>query len=425
MGESERHIHSGEPRKRSHSWKEGDLLTFVRVRFPGNIRSFPFLVGKRHFQYGQKVLAMSDRGMDVGYINSFPYQLPFKRALLPLHSISRVAEEEDLTSQQESLERIRMAQNLCKELVEMMGLDMTVTHVESIEFGKKMVFYFHAPARVDFRELVKSLVGRLGMRVEMRQISVRDRTAGMGSIGACGLMTCCSSFLQNYGRVSIKMAKNQNLSLVADKVNGVCGQLKCCIKYEDEMYRERRRQMPSENDLISTANGDKGKVVRLHLMSEEFEMLTDKGQLRRYAKEQYLEDGNYPSGETFPGQFEHVVVENQSTIGGEKKPKKESTEEFEWGDALRAHSDNENEDQQDSPDSEEDEEDFVDGEEETEEDKLALKKAQSLSLEDQEKAAQGMERKSHHPNNKKGGNGNWKGKKGRRSFSRKRNKKQR
>ena len=421
------------------------MLTFVRVRFPGNTRSFPFLVGKRHFQYGQKVLAMSDRGMDVGYINSFPYRMAFKESLLPVRSISRVAEEEDLKEQRAMIDRTRMAQNLCKDLVEKLGLEMTVTHVESIQFGKKMVFYFNAPSRIDFRELVKSLVGRLGLRVELRQISVRDRTAAIGSIGSCGLMTCCSSFLQNYGRVSIKMAKNQNLSLVAEKVNGVCGQLKCCIKYEHEAYQDKRRRLPPENNLIQTANGDKGKVVRLHLMPEEFEMLTDKGQLRRYAKEQYLSDKSYPEGETFPKEFEHVVVENKELIGGVEKKAPASTEnsspsfDFLGGvgrgsvdelseDMIRAQGGEGEGEQQPEPKSEKEreksqrEEDDFEGDEETEEDKLALKKAQSLSLEDQEKAAQGDNRSSYH-HKKKGGNnggGRWKGKnKGRRSRNKK------
>ena len=396
-----------------HPWKEGENLTFVRVRFPGNTRSFPFLVGKRSFQYGQKVLAMSDRGMDVGYINSFPYKLAFKSSLLPIRSISRVAEEEDLKEQRDLIERTRMAENVCKDLVEKLGLEMTVTHVESIQFGKKLVFYFNAPTRIDFRELVKGLVGSLGIRVELRQISVRDRTAAIGSIGPCGLMTCCSSFLHNYGRVGIKMAKNQSLSLVADKVNGVCGQLKCCIKYENETYQEKRQRLPAENGLIRTANGDKGKVVRLHLMSEEFEMLTDKGQLRRYAKEQYLPDESYPEGESFPKEFEHIVMENKELIGGKEK------------ELSRAQS------EADKPSKgeevAEEEEDELEGDEEgeTEEDKLALKKAQSLSPEDQEKAVQGAERSSYYPKKPRGNNNSrWKGKKkGRRSYSHKHNSK--
>ena len=390
-------------------------------------------MGKRHFQYGQKVLAMSDRGMSVGYINSFPYKVPFAKSLLPIRSISRVADSEDLKEQQQLIEKTNKAQNLCKYWVEKLNLDMTVTHVENIQFGKKMVFYFNAPTRVDFRELVKNLVADVGLRVELRQISARDRTAAIGSIGSCGLMTCCSSFLQSYGRVSIKMAKNQNLSLVAGKVKGVCGQLKCCIKYENETYHEKRRGLPSENNFIRTANGDKGKVVRLHLMPEEFEMLTDKGQLRRYAKEQYLKDDSYPKEEVFPKEFEHVVVENKEVIGKVKQEKNlflnryadssgPSDEEYPAEDlpVEKVTAQNEKEERQQTPppaDKSEEkkgksqgEDDFED-DEETEEDKLALKKAQSLSLEDQEKAVQGASQSSFYPKKKGGNNGYWKGKK--------------
>ena len=433
-------------RSGGHPWKEGELLTFVRVRFPGNTRSFPFLVGKRYFQYGQKVLAMSDRGMDVGYVNSFPYRLPFKKALMPIRSISRVAEEEDLREQRQWSEKTRAAQNLCKDLVEELNLEMTVTHVESIQFGQKMVFYFSASFRVDFRELVKRLAHHLGLRVELRQIGARDRTAAIGSIGPCGLMTCCSSFLQNYGRVGIKMAKNQNLSLMADKVKGVCGQLKCCIKYENEAYLEKRRQLPEENDLIRTVNGDRGKVVRLHLMPEEFEMLTDKGQLRRYAKEQYLRDEAYPKGETFPEEFERVVVEKNAVIGRVEKESPglkllegegDGSGEGFFSESVRSQK-GEGTEGPSKPSSEKKQgakskeksrkkdEDGMEGAEETEEDRLALKKAQSLSLEDQEKAAQDAGHTSYYPKKQGGKNGNWRGKnKSRRPFPRKRNKKNR
>ena len=123
-------------------WQEGDEVTLVRVRFPGNSRSFPFLVGKRHFRYGQKVVAMSDRGMDVGYINSFPYTVKFKKSMLPIRSINKVAEQSDIEEMQGNLAKQKEAQGTASKLVSDLGLDMHITHVEIIQFGKKMVFYF-------------------------------------------------------------------------------------------------------------------------------------------------------------------------------------------------------------------------------------------------------------------------------------------
>jgi cell fate regulator YaaT (PSP1 superfamily) len=295
-------------------WQEGEELTFVRVRFPGNSRSFPFLIGKRHFGYGQKVLAMSDRGMDVGYINSFPYNVKFDKSLLPIRSISKVADSDDLGRQKENAYREREAFILCNDMIERLQLDMVITHVESMQFGKKIVLYFTAPARIDFRELVKDLVGHLRARVELRQISVRDRAASLGSIGPCGLATCCSSFLKSYGHVSIKMAKNQNLALIPSKLNGVCGQIKCCIKYEDDVYTDKRKRLPKEGSMAQLTNGDRGKVTRVHVLLEQFEMLTDKGQFRRYSVELFDRKTELPADWQFPREFDNIVHEQHQLI---------------------------------------------------------------------------------------------------------------
>jgi cell fate regulator YaaT (PSP1 superfamily) len=295
-------------------WTEGEPLTFVRVRFPGNAKSFPFLVQKKTFSYGQKVVAMSDRGMDVGYINSFPYEVPFKKEMLPIRSISKVATQEDIDQQKENIQKEKEAEKLCIDLIDELKLDMTITHVEIIQFGKKLVFYFTAPARVDFRELVKRLVSQLKMRIELRQISVRDRAAALGSIASCGLPTCCSSFLQSYGHVSVKMAKNQNLALIPSKINGVCGQIKCCIKYENHVYTEKRKKLPPENQLIKAKNGDKGKVTKLHLFIEQFDMLTIDGKIRRYSANQFDGNTDKPSWE-FPRRFDNIINETQNVIG--------------------------------------------------------------------------------------------------------------
>ncbi len=296
-------------------WTDGDPVTYVRVRFPGNAKTFPFIFGKRRFFYGQKVVAMSDRGMTVGYINSLPYTVPFNKGMLPIKSIVKAASEEDIQEQKGHSEAERKAEASCIRLINKLELDMVLTHVEFIQFGKKAVFYFTAPSRVDFRELVKQLVGELKMRIELRQISVRDRAAALGGIGACGLQTCCSSFLKNYGHVSIKMAKNQNLALIPSKINGVCGQLKCCIKYEDDVYAEKRKKLPRESSFIQTKNGDKGKVTKLHILLEQFEMLTDEGKFRRYVLDQYKNGKQLSKEYKFPDRFDHIVNETSEIIG--------------------------------------------------------------------------------------------------------------
>ena len=297
-----------------HNFTEGEKISLVRVRFPGNAKVHAFLIGKRKFQYGQKVVAMSDRGLTVGHINSFPYEASFREEMLPLRSIAKAATDEDIEKQKLNKAQENQAEIQCLKLIEKYRLDMNLTHVEFVQNGKKAVFYFTAPARVDFRELVKDLVSQIKMRIELRQISVRDRTAALGAIGVCGLQTCCSSFLTKYGNVSIKMAKNQNLTLLPSKINGVCGQTKCCIKYENDVYLEKRAHLPKEGDFIKTKNGDWGKVYRLHVLAEQFEMLTDQGQKRKYTAGQYLA-GDSPSDRTFPDEFDSITDETNELVG--------------------------------------------------------------------------------------------------------------
>ena len=304
----------GKPSK----YKSGDVLKFVRVRFPGNAKSFPFIVEKRNFRYGQKVVAMSDRGMTVGYINSFPHNVNFNKSMLPIRNISREASQEDIEEQRSNIMKEKEAEVLCLNLIKKYELDMTLTHVEFLHFGKKAVFYFNAPNRVDFRNLVKDLVKDLKMRIELRQISVRDRAAALGAIGPCGLQTCCSSFLKSYGNVSIKLAKNQNLALIASKVNGVCGQIKCCVKYEDEVYTEKKTRLPREGEMVNLKNGDKGKVTKVHILSEKFEIMTDKGQIRRYECGLYDSKNKLPDNWAFPSSFDHIVNETANLIKLEK-----------------------------------------------------------------------------------------------------------
>jgi cell fate regulator YaaT (PSP1 superfamily) len=294
---------------------EGDELTFIRVRFPGNSKSFPFLLGSHPFRYGQKVLAQSDRGLGVGYINSFPYKKSFKKNMLPIQTIARVATEDDITQQSENAYNEKKAEVDCQNLIEKHKLDMTLTHVEFMQNGKKAVFYFNAPARVDFRDLVKDLVGILKIRVELRQISVRDRTAALGALGACGLQTCCSSFLQNYGHVNIKMPKNQNLSIAQNRINGVCGQIKCCMKYEDEVYSHKKKNLPKEGKYVKLLNGDTGKVLKLHILKEQFDMLTDKGTIRRYTCEIYNSSNHAPAQNwSFPREFNLITNETNEVV---------------------------------------------------------------------------------------------------------------
>ena len=305
---------------RESKYQDGQILRFIRVRFPGHAHSYPFILGRRSLSYGQKVMALSDRGMTLGYVNSFSYEVPYSEELEPVRTISRVASEQDELSVGSQEGREKEMEDLCKDFITRHKLDMNLTHVELTGYGKKAVFYFTAPKRVDFRDLLKDLVSEFKIRVELRQISVRERAAALGGLGPCGRSLCCSTFLKQYGNVSIKMAKLQNLSLTPGKLNGLCGQLKCCLSYEEDVYLEKRNRLPREQQLIETANGDRGKVLRLHVFEEQFDMLTERGVIRRYHCQQFDAQKSPLQDWKMPENFEHISHETSQVVGPEVAP---------------------------------------------------------------------------------------------------------
>jgi cell fate regulator YaaT (PSP1 superfamily) len=235
--------------------------------------------------------------------------------MLPIRSINKVATEEDILKEIETYKHEKKVETLCNDLITKYNLEMTLTHVEFTQFGKKAVFYFIAPARVDFRDLVKDLVNELKMRIELRQISVRDRSASVGGIGPCGRELCCSSFLSKYGAVNVKMAKNQDLTINYSKLNGVCGQLKCCLQYEDEVYAEKRKKLPEEGAVIETYTGEIGVVRRLNILSEQFDILTTSGVIKRFVVEEFKD---YRDDFKMPEQFDHITDETKTINGLER-----------------------------------------------------------------------------------------------------------
>jgi cell fate regulator YaaT (PSP1 superfamily) len=291
----------------------GQVLRFIRVRFPGINRSQAFLVDGNEYLYGQKVVASSERGMSVGFVNSFPYETRYHRGLSPIRRIVRAATAEDLLADRENFFQEKRLETICYKHIEAHNLDMQLTNVELTQAGKKATFNFTAPTRIDFRGLVHDLVGELRIRVELRQVTVRDRSASVGGLGPCGRELCCSSFLAKYGNVGIKLAKNQDLSLNSSKINGVCGQLKCCLTYEDEVYQEKRKRLPRDNGIIKTKDGNQGKVIKLDILSEQFDLINPDGVIRRYVGEMW--DGP-AEGLVMPKFFENGVNDQRKTIIG-------------------------------------------------------------------------------------------------------------
>ena len=291
------------------------MIKMVRVRFPGNAKSFGFLLKDHQFKYGESVIALSDRGLQVGYVNSFPYEIPYTDKLQPLKTIERTASEDDVSAQIDHFKKEKETEEICQRLIVKFELDMTITHIEIMQSGKKAVIYFNAPSRIDFRELVKELVKELKLRIELRQISLRERTAAIGGVGVCGLQTCCSSFLSSFGHVGIKNAKNQNLSISPNRINGICGQIKCCLKYEDEVYTQKKKLLPKEGTIVELLNKDKGKVLKVHVIKEQFDVLTDQGIIKRYGANLIdKENCKPPKSYKFPNDFGLITNETDKPI---------------------------------------------------------------------------------------------------------------
>lgn len=211
------------------------------------------------------VVVESKRGIEIGKVKFPPKNVENGDVTLPLKEVIRVATEQDIERYHQNEEDASNALALCKELVKEQQLDMRLVNCEYTLDKSKVIFNFTADDRIDFRKLVKNLAQNLKTRIELRQIGVRDEAKLLGGIGPCGRSLCCATFLGDFEPVSIKMAKDQNLSLNPTKISGACGRLMCCLKYENDLYEEARAQLPDVGDKVDTPEG-KGQVVGLNIL---------------------------------------------------------------------------------------------------------------------------------------------------------------
>ena len=214
---------------------------------------------------GDQVVVESKRGIEIGLVKFPPKELDNEDVTLPLKEIIRLVTNEDKTTYDNNERDALKALELCKRVVKEQRLDMRLVNCEYTLDKSKVIFNFTADDRIDFRKLVKILAQNLKTRIELRQIGVRDEAKLLGGIGPCGRSLCCSTFLGDFEPVSIKMAKDQNLSLNPTKISGACGRLMCCLKYENDYYEEARSQLPDIGDTIHTPDGN-GKVVGLNIL---------------------------------------------------------------------------------------------------------------------------------------------------------------
>ena len=236
------------------------MVTVIGVRFKQAGKVYYFDPGEQVLNIGDHVIVETARGTEFGEVSMANSEVPESGIVAPLKPIIRIATEQDYIRHEENEKKKARAMELCQEKIDKRGLDMKLVDVEYTFDNSKVIFYFTADGRVDFRELVKDLAGVFRMRIELRQIGVRDEAKMLGGIGSCGRPLCCHSWLADFEPVSIKMAKVQNLSLSPTKIAGICGRLMCCLKFENDVYTDLRRNMPEVGEQVKTPEG-LGKVV--------------------------------------------------------------------------------------------------------------------------------------------------------------------
>ena len=244
------------------------MVKVIGVRFKTAGKVYYFDPDKFKLKVGDSVIVETARGLEFGTVTMEEAEVSEEDIVSPLKKIIRIANEEDHRKHIENVKKKERAMQLCQEKVDKHGLVMKLIDVEYTFDNSKIIFYFTADGRVDFRELVKDLAGVFKMRIELRQIGVRDEAKMMGGIGSCGRSLCCNSWLADFEPVSIKMAKVQNLSLNPAKISGICGRLMCCLKYENDIYMELRRGMPEPGEKIKTPDG-LAKVVETNILENK------------------------------------------------------------------------------------------------------------------------------------------------------------
>ena len=236
------------------------MVTVIGVRFKTAGKVYYFDPGTYDLKAGDNVIVETARGTEFGEVSMANTEVDDSEIVAPLKPIIRIATHQDVIKHEENEKKKAHAMELCQEKIDSRGLEMKLIDVEYTFDNSKVIFYFTADGRVDFRELVKDLAAVFRMRIELRQIGVRDEAKMLGGIGSCGRPLCCHSWLTDFEPVSIKMAKVQNLSLNPTKISGICGRLMCCLKYENDIYIEMRRGLPDIGEKIKTPDG-MAKVV--------------------------------------------------------------------------------------------------------------------------------------------------------------------
>ena len=252
------------------------MTTIIGVRFKSNGKMYYFDPQGLEIAPGTGVIVETARGVEYGDCVQGNTDVPDQQVVQPLKRVVRVATEADMKTLERNKKRADEAFIICKQKIEDRGLEMNLVTAECTFDMNKLLFYFTADGRVDFRELVKDLASVFRTRIELRQIGVRDEAKMIGGLGCCGRELCCSSYLDDFHPVSINMAKDQNLSLNPAKISGVCGRLMCCLKYEQNVYEELLRITPKVGAVVTMQDGTKAKVCETNPLTGDLKVIPEK-----------------------------------------------------------------------------------------------------------------------------------------------------
>ena len=249
------------------------MVKVIGVRFRTAGKIYFFSPGQFDIKQGDNVIVETARGVEFGRVVSGVKEVAEEDVIQPLKSVIRIATEQDQKVVNKNKQKEKEAFKICLEKIRKHGLEMKLIDVEYTFDGNKILFYFTADGRIDFRELVKDLAAVFRTRIELRQIGVRDETKIRGGIGICGRPLCCSTYLTEFSAVSIKMAKEQNLSLNPTKISGVCGRLMCCLKHEQDTYEELNSRLPGIGDYVTAQDGSKGEVTSVNVLRQKVKVI--------------------------------------------------------------------------------------------------------------------------------------------------------
>lgn len=284
------------------------MAKVVGVRFRNTGKVYYFDPSDFELRHGDMVVVETAIGNECGRVVLSVRDVPEEKVTRPLRPVIRKADEQDIQREAELRRKEDEAFHICKKKIREHQLDMKLVAAECTFDGKKIMFYFTADGRVDFRELVRDLASVFKMRIELRQIGVRDETRILGGVGICGRQLCCASYLTDFVPVSIRMAKEQNLSLNPGKISGVCGRLMCCLKNEEETYQYLNRNLPGIGDTVQTPDERVGVVAQVNVLRQQIRVL--------------IEEGDEKNMEEYPAEDLTLIAKKKK--GPKQQPKKKA-----------------------------------------------------------------------------------------------------